>query len=169
MDVTTGPEDVAAGRILTAPPRGSRVGVLAPSSSGADLDRAGLPRAEERLAGIGLGVRYGSHLWDRGVLPALPAEQRLEDFVRHLEDPEVSVIMAVYGGYNCIDLLPLLPYDAILDARKVIVGFSDITALLLGIYAATGLPGLHGPNLATLCEPTLRPAVLESLRDALTP
>lgn len=145
------------------------MGILAPSSSGADLDSSGLPLAEERLSSLGLGIRYGKHLWERGVLPALTPEQRLEDFVMLLEDREVSVIMAVYGGYNCIDLLPLLPYDAILRARKVIVGFSDITALLLGIYARTGLPGLHGPNFATLCEPTLRPVVLKSLRLGLTP
>ncbi|NJO93522.1 MAG: LD-carboxypeptidase, partial [Hydrococcus sp. RM1_1_31] len=42
--------------------------------------------------------------------------------------------------------LPYLDYEMIRRHPKIIVGFSDMTALILGIYAQTNLITFHGPN-----------------------
>jgi muramoyltetrapeptide carboxypeptidase len=49
------------------------------------------------------------------------------------------------GGWGCGRILPLLDYDVIRKNPKVLIGYSDITALLLGIHAQTGLVTFHGP------------------------
>jgi muramoyltetrapeptide carboxypeptidase len=60
-------------------------------------------------------------------------------------DPEVNGIMAVRGGYGCSRLLPLLDYEIIKSNPKALIGYSDITSLLYGIFSKTGLIGFHGP------------------------
>jgi muramoyltetrapeptide carboxypeptidase len=61
-------------------------------------------------------------------------------------DPSVNMIMAMHGGWGCARLLPLLNYDLIRRNPKQLIGYSDITALLLGIHAKTGLTTMHGPE-----------------------
>jgi muramoyltetrapeptide carboxypeptidase len=60
-------------------------------------------------------------------------------------DKKLKAIFTVRGGYGCSRLLPLLDFDIIRSNPKIFVGYSDITALLYGIYAKTGLVGFHGP------------------------
>ena len=60
-------------------------------------------------------------------------------------DPDVDAILAVRGGWGCARILPLLDYDVIRQNPKPLIGYSDITALLLAIYAKTGLVTFHGP------------------------
>ena len=54
-------------------------------------------------------------------------------------------IMAAIGGNNSNSLLPYLEYEGLCKDPKIIVGYSDVTALLLGIYAQTGLTTYYGP------------------------
>jgi muramoyltetrapeptide carboxypeptidase len=57
----------------------------------------------------------------------------------------VDAIMCVRGGYGAIRILDLLDYDLIQANPKILLGYSDITALLNSIYDRTGLVGFHGP------------------------
>ena len=57
--------------------------------------------------------------------------------------------MASVGGYVSNAILPYLDYDYLRAHPKLIVGHSDITSLLLGIYAQTGMATYYGPNLVT--------------------
>jgi muramoyltetrapeptide carboxypeptidase len=57
----------------------------------------------------------------------------------------VDGIMCARGGYGCARILPLLDYNVIENNPKVLIGYSDVTALLYGIYSQTGLVCFHGP------------------------
>src|SRR5690606_19375474 len=71
-------------------------------------------------------------------------------------DPEVDAVVAMRGGWGCARMLPLLDYDVIRANPKVLVGYSDITALLLAVYARSGLVTFHGPvGRSTWNEPTV--------------
>jgi muramoyltetrapeptide carboxypeptidase len=52
----------------------------------------------------------------------------------------------VRGGWGCARILPLINYDAIAGNPKILCGYSDITALILGVHAQTGLVTFHGPD-----------------------
>lgn len=56
--------------------------------------------------------------------------------------------MCAIGGYNCIELLDKLDYSIIKNNPKIIMGYSDNTALLNAIYKKTGLVTYLGPNFA---------------------
>lgn len=53
--------------------------------------------------------------------------------------------MSTIGGMNSNSILPYIDYDAFLNNPKIMIGYSDATALLLGIYAKTGIPTFYGP------------------------
>jgi muramoyltetrapeptide carboxypeptidase len=55
-------------------------------------------------------------------------------------------VLPIRGGWGSSRLLPYLDFDLIRRNPKVVLGFSDITALLLAIHAKTGLVTFHGPN-----------------------
>src|SRR3546814_14074176 len=61
-------------------------------------------------------------------------------------DEGVKAVICLRGGSGAARLLPLLDYDAIRANPKVLLGYSDITALHCGIHARTGLVTFHGPN-----------------------
>jgi muramoyltetrapeptide carboxypeptidase len=60
-------------------------------------------------------------------------------------DKNVKGIICARGGYGCARILPMLDYDVIRSNPKVLIGYSDITALLYGIYQKSGLITFHGP------------------------
>jgi muramoyltetrapeptide carboxypeptidase LdcA involved in peptidoglycan recycling len=71
--------------------------------------------------------------------------ERAAEFNALLRDPEVDCLMASSGGCVSNSILPYIDYDFLRAHPKIIIGFSDITALLLGIYAQTGLTTYYGP------------------------
>ena len=75
-------------------------------------------------------------------------QERAEELNRLLRDPDVRCVMSSIGGYNSNALLPHIDYDALRADPKIIIGYSDVTALLLGIYAQTGITTYYGPAMA---------------------
>jgi muramoyltetrapeptide carboxypeptidase len=64
-----------------------------------------------------------------------------------LRDPRIKAIINTRGGYGSLRLLDRIDYDEIKRNPKIILGFSDITALLLAVHARTGVVTFHGPVL----------------------
>ncbi|MGA5655055.1 S66 family peptidase [Rahnella contaminans] len=73
--------------------------------------------------------------------------RRAEELNQLFRDPQVRCVMSTIGGNNTNSLLPYLDYDALVADPKIIIGYSDTTALLAGIYAQTGLITFYGPAL----------------------
>lgn len=70
---------------------------------------------------------------------------RLDEFNRALRDPAADAIFCVRGGYGTLRLLDGLDYDAAQRHPKLLVGYSDITALQLALYAKAGWRSVSGP------------------------
>lgn len=94
---------------------------------------------------------------------------RAEELNQLFRDPQVRCVMSTIGGNNTNSLLPYLDYDALRADPKIIIGYSDTTALLAGIYAQTGLITFYGPALvASLGEfPPLVDETYASFADIL--
>ncbi len=138
---------MAANAALPVRPRrlrpGDSVGVVSPAT--ATFLPVDLDIAQESLTAMGLKVVVGRHVLARyGNLAGRDAE-RAEDINRFFADPAIAGIIALRGGWGSARLLPLLDYSIIADNPKVVIGYSDITALLNGIHAKTGLVTFHGP------------------------
>lgn len=74
-----------------------------------------------------------------------PEDQRVTELMGFIEDESVDAIVCGRGGYGVMRILDKLDYDIIRKNPKIIIGFSDITALLNAVYAKSGLISYHGP------------------------
>jgi muramoyltetrapeptide carboxypeptidase len=123
---------------------GDAVALVAPATAAFQQDD--LDIARESLEALGLRVKVGRHARDRhGSLGGRDAD-RAADINDGFADPDVRGVFPVRGGWGTARLLPLLDYDLIRRNPKILLGYSDITALLNGIHARTGLVTFHGPN-----------------------
>ena len=123
---------------------GDVVGLVAPAN--ATFESVDLQVAIESLRAIGLEARVGPHLRDRhGYLAGQDAD-RAADINGFFSDTSVRAVLPIRGGWGSSRVLPYLDFDAIARNPKVLVGFSDISSLLLGVHAKTGLVTFHGPN-----------------------
>src|SRR3546814_10037278 len=97
------------------------------------------------MQALGFKVKTGPHYASRyGGLAGTDAE-RAGDINAMFADESVKAVICLRGGSGAARLLPLLDYDAIRANLKVLLGYSDITALHCGIHAQPGLVTFHGP------------------------
>ena len=122
---------------------GQTIGVAAPSSPPNEPE--GIRIAIDTVESLGFRARAAPHLFDRNGYLAGDDASRAADLIELFADENVDAIFCVRGGYGASRLLPMLDYDVIRAHPKVLLGYSDITALLLGIYQKTGLVTFHGP------------------------
>jgi muramoyltetrapeptide carboxypeptidase len=130
---------------------GSTVMLVAPASN-VEEDVA-IEASAELLESLGFRVKLGPNLFRRNQYLAGTDAERAADLNGAFRDPEVEGIVCLRGGYGSARILPLLDYDALRRHPKVILGYSDITAILNAVYAKTGLITFHGPIAATNLTP----------------
>jgi muramoyltetrapeptide carboxypeptidase len=120
---------------------GDRVAFVAPASA---ASREEVERAAAGLLALGLHASYDDAVFLKERFTAGTAIERAHAIHRALLDPAVSALIAIRGGYGSAQLLPLLDTKLIQSARKPLIGYSDITALLC-LYLQNGLAAIHGP------------------------
>lgn len=130
------------------PPRlrpGDLIGVVSPSSPVAHFVPRRLKRGLAELERLGFRVRLGRHATEKRGHTAGTIADRVADLHEMFADPEVKGIITTIGGHSSHQLLDELDFDLIAANPKVFMGYSDITALHLGIHARTGLVTFLGP------------------------
>ncbi len=127
---------------------GDRIAVTSPSSGVGDELR---PRVEASIASLrarGFEVVVGDCMGDDRVVSA-PKERRAAELVAMLSDPDVAAVVPPWGGETAIDLLDQVDWDALADVEPTwLVGWSDVSTVLLPLTLRTGWATLHGWNLA---------------------
>ena len=73
--------------------------------------------------------------------------QRVDELNSLIRNPDVKCIISTIGGMNSNSLLPYIDYEQLAKNPKIIIGYSDMTAILLGIYSKIGLVTYYGPAL----------------------
>jgi muramoyltetrapeptide carboxypeptidase len=127
---------------------GDRIGVTSPSAgaSGAAAER--IEFCVDWLRGRGYEVEVGECM-DGSGLTSAPAEQRAAELTRMLADPAIACVVPPWGGETAIDLVDLLDWDVLADAEPTwLVGYSDMSTVLLPITTRLGWATVHGDNLA---------------------
>lgn len=76
-------------------------------------------------------------------------QERAQEFNQLLYNEKVHILMASIGGNNTNSILPYIDYEYLKKHPKIIIGYSDTTALLLAVYAKTGLVTFYGPAAAS--------------------
>ena len=122
---------------------GDRVALVAPASP---CPRAEIDAGITELTRLGFEAVYDDTLFAQGRFVAGSAETRAAAINSALTDPSIAALIAVRGGYGSAHVLPLLDGAIVRDARKALIGYSDITALLT-FYLNHGLTAIHGPMI----------------------
>jgi muramoyltetrapeptide carboxypeptidase len=144
---------------------GDTVALVAPAGP---VPPDGLARAHRLMDRWGLRVvrgssRQGTTFRARPPHLAGTDAQRSAEFNRAWADPEVRAVLCLRGGYGSQRIVDDIAWEC---GRKLLVGFSDVTALHLGLWTATGLASLHGPGVGVGgAGPS--PLAAESLRRAM--
>lgn len=131
------------------PPRlrpGDVVGLIEPA--GFSDDQAEVAAVAAMIEAMGLVPRVGAHVAARHGYLAGTDRQRADDLNAMYADPEVRAVFAVRGGWGSARMLPLVDWAVVRANPKLLIGYSDITALHLAIAARAGFPTIHGPNAA---------------------
>lgn len=129
---------------LVKPPRlrrGDWVAIISPSGHVSD-ER--LERSVRNLESLGLRVKLGRSVGSRSGNYGGRLKERLADLHGAFLDREVRAIWPSRGGSGASTLLPHLDYRLIRAHPKIMIGFSDITALLVSLYRHAGLVSFHG-------------------------
>lgn len=96
------------------------------------------------MRNLGFDILLGEHALKEGGLAAGTPEERAGDINAMFANPDVKGIISTHSGLAANSCLPLLDYELIQSNPKILLGFSDISTLHLGIYAQTGLVTFHG-------------------------
>lgn len=146
--------------------RGDTVAVVAPSS-GASPEA--FEKALQNLADLGLKTKIGKSARATNGFLAGTDTERLEDLRAAFADREVKAIWCVRGGYGATRFLPALDFNLIRKNPKILVGYSDITALHLAIHQQTGLVTFHGPVAASNFSDYTKTHVVNALMNPSAP
>ena len=133
---------------MIRPPRlepGATIQIVAPSGP--------VPR-EAFLAGLAVlraryDVRHDEGIFARAGYLAGDDDRRLAELTRALSEPDVRAVVMARGGYGLLRLLPFVDLAALAAHPRMLVGFSDGTALLAAA-ARAGVVSVHGPVVTQL-------------------
>ena len=143
--------------------KGDTVGIAAPAGP---FKREVFKRGIGVLAELGYRVYIPNGLFTQEAYLAGNDRHRAELLNALFADPAIKGIWCARGGFGSMRLLPYLDYGIIQQNPKILIGFSDVTALLVHLYTHCGLVTFHGPLVTSLADSTKKS--LAALRHALS-
>ncbi|MEW6061742.1 MAG: LD-carboxypeptidase [Bacteroidota bacterium] len=123
--------------------KGDLIGIIAPASPPSVPEK--ITKGAEYLERLGYRVKLGKNVSKVYGYLAGTDQERADDIHEMFADKQVKAVIAVRGGYGTPRLLPLLNFSLIKKNPKILVGYSDLTALQLAIFKKTGLITFAGP------------------------
>jgi len=133
---------------------GDTVALITPSTYVSSPDA--LQLARHTVEYLGLKWKLGRNAGKRMGYLGGTVEERVSDLHDAFTDPEVKAVFCTRGGYGAAMLLDRIDFALIRSHVKIFTGFSDITALHLGLHQQSGMVTFHGPTvLADFSDYTL--------------
>ena len=140
---------------------GELIDVVAPASA---CSREALAAGVAALEGWGYRPRVPPDLFEGSGIVAAPDASRCRTLHRALRRDDSRVIWCLRGGYGSQRLLPRLARGPVPGRRKLLVGFSDVTALHVFVNQHWGWPTLHAATVSDLGSGRLSQSALDELR-----
>lgn len=127
--------------------KGDAIGIYSPSSPATVTAQLRFERAKQFLEEKGFRIIEGKLTGKIDHYRSGTPKERAAELNHLLRDPNIKMIMSTIGGTNSNSMLPYIDYAAFKSNPKIVVGYSDATAILLALYAKTGIPTYYGPAL----------------------
>ncbi|MGV3488505.1 MAG: S66 family peptidase [Tuberibacillus sp.] len=126
---------------------GDTIGFFSPSTPITALTPKRFEQGKKFLTEKGFRLKAGALTGKSDFYRSGSIKERAEELNALIYDPEVRCIMSTIGGSNSNAIVPYIDYEAFKSDPKPIIGFSDVTAILLAVYAQTGITTYYGPAL----------------------
>lgn len=104
-------------------------------------------QAERIVTALGLKPKFSENAGKRWGYLGGSVEERVADLHAAFRDKETKAVFCVRGGYGAAMLLDRIDFNLIRRNPKILLGYSDITALHLGIHQTARIVTLHGPTV----------------------
>jgi muramoyltetrapeptide carboxypeptidase len=130
---------------LIKPPRlrnGDTIALVTPGSYITEQEKE---ESINNLRNLGFNIIYSDRLMQKNGYFSATDEERAADLNEMFERKDVQAIMCARGGYGCARILPFLNYELIENNPKILIGFSDVTAIQYALYKRSNLITFHGP------------------------
>ncbi|KYF63464.1 S66 family peptidase [Sorangium cellulosum] len=127
--------------------QGDAIGIFTPSYPAHVVFRDKYLHGRETLRKLGFRVIEGE-LTEKAVAEGYrsgPPEARAREFMDLVTNPEVRALIATIGGTNSSSLLAHIDFERVRENPKIICGYSDVTALHMGLLTQSGLSTFYGP------------------------
>lgn len=126
---------------------GDSIGIFSPSSPITYSCPIRFERAKKYLQDKGFNIIEGNLTGKHDFYRSGTIKERAEELNELIRNPDIKCIISTIGGMNSNSILPYIDYEAFKRNPKAIVGYSDVTAILLAIYSQTGINTYYGPAL----------------------
>ena len=126
---------------------GDTIGIISPSAPLAGLVEHRYKNGIKKLEELGFNVLLGNHALEITSYTAGSAQERAKDIMDFFQNKNIKAIISFIGGYNSNQILKYLDFDIIRENPKIIMGYSDMTVLLLAIYKKCNFPTFYGPSV----------------------
>jgi muramoyltetrapeptide carboxypeptidase len=127
--------------------QGDTIAIVSPASP--SLTATYLEQGIKTFEQMGYRVVVEQHVHNRHLLFAGDEKARVSDIHAAFQDKSVKAIICTRGGCGTAQILPHIDYSLIAKNPKILVGYSDITALQAAIFNKTGLVSFYGPMMAS--------------------
>ncbi len=126
--------------------KGDTVTIVAPSFQ---FEKEQLYEAIERLQSFGLKPIYDDTIFHQYGYFSGTEKERAAAINKAIRNNKVKAIFSLKGGYGNATLLDKIDYKYLMHHPKIIIGRSDLTALLIAIYTKSNLVSFYGPSAAS--------------------
>jgi muramoyltetrapeptide carboxypeptidase len=140
-------------RMRVRPPRLRTGDAIALLNPGGWVSDEFIERSVRNAEALGLKPRIAKNLRARYGGYAGTPEERIEDLHTMWRDPEVKALWSVRGGSGTSQVLPFIDYAMIARNPKILMGFSDMTAMLNAVTHRSNIVTFHTPSgISTLSD-----------------
>lgn len=150
--------------LLRRPPalrQGMTVGIVAPAGP---VQPRQLKTGIAFFESLGLRIVLGRYLnAHANSYLAAPDQDRAAELMDFLLRSDIDAVVCARGGYGVLRILPLLDFTALQQCTKPVIGYSDITALLIALHERTGLVTFHGPMASSEFDATTAGSFIATL------
>lgn len=145
--------------------KGGIIDVIAPGYGGSPAD---IPKIEAAIRALGFTPRVPKDIFAKHLLHSQDDAYRLDHLYRALSAKDSAAVWCYKGGYGTAKLIAKLAKKPKPKTPKLLIGFSDITALHLFLNQEWSWPTLHGPVLWQCVHGKVNEASMQAVKAAIT-
>jgi muramoyltetrapeptide carboxypeptidase len=129
--------------------KGDTIGIMNPSSW---AEPSYIEKNVNVLRGYGYNVVVHPQCYERENGAAGTTQQKIDALHVMFSDLSINAIFTLRGGSRALHMLDGINYQLLARNPKILIGYSDITALLSALYVRVGLPTFHGLTAANYAD-----------------